>query len=253
MRYTIFSLLGMALAACTGGGRGNLPPAVHLTFDDVYTHEWYAADTLFARYGARCTFFLTHLHQLDSSDYARMLWLQQQGHEIGCHGLSHAQPVQYIDSAGIEAYLKVEVDSAIAMLRAKGFSISTFAFPHGVYSQALADSLCARGLRLRGGIYNQTSWLHRRPRTFDKLDIYRTEPGQCLTEAMGIDRIFNNTMHHILAGIRHCATHQKALVVYAHRINDAGERYSVHPALLDSILKAGTKLGVAFVPFGEGE
>jgi hypothetical protein len=41
--------------------------------------------------------------------------------------------------------------------------------------------------------------------------------------------------------------------VYAHRINDAGERYSVHPALLDSILKAGTKLGVAFVPFGEGE
>lgn len=220
-----------------------------LTFDDAYVSDWVGADSLFEKYGAKATFFVTHLHHLDSSDYAGLAFLQGRGHEIGCHGLTHADPIAYMDSAGIRAYLVNEVDAALSIMREKGFEMRSFAFPFGNYTDELCDSIHARGLFMRGADYNKTDIFHRKLRPFDELDIFLTKKDQSLATAMGIDSVYNNTMALIAPGIERCRRDSLALVVYAHRISPSGGEYSVHPALIDSILSAGSARGVRFPIF----
>lgn len=226
-------------------------PAVMLTFDDTYIDDWFGADSIFQKYDARVTFFVTHLLKLDSNDYANLLILQDRGHEIGCHSLTHYDPVQYMDSAGIENYLSREVDSAISILRAKGFKISSFAFPFGKYTEALKDSLEKRNLFLRGGIYNKTDLFHRSPRPLSKWDVYVENNKQVFAEGMGIDDVYRNTMDLITPGIERCSTDSIGLVLYAHRISNQGVDYFVHPLTLDSIFKSGKENGVRFTTFSK--
>jgi peptidoglycan/xylan/chitin deacetylase (PgdA/CDA1 family) len=226
-------------------------PAVMLSFDDIYIDDWFGADSMFHKYDAKVTFFVTHLLTLDSNDYAKLLILQDRGHEIGCHSLTHYDPVQYMDSAGIENYLSYEVDSALAILRARGFKVSSFAFPFGKYTDALKDSLEKRNLFLRGGIYNKTDLFHRSPRPLDKWDVYVKHNGQIFTEAMGIDNVYSNPLELILPGIERCRTDSIGLVLYAHRISNQGVDYFIHPLTLDSIFRAGKENGVRFTTFSK--
>lgn len=242
------ALQAAGLVSCSNSA-GELEPAVMLTFDDAYVSDWLGADSLFEKYGAKATFFVTHLHDLDSSDFAGLAFLQSRGHEIGCHGLSHADPITYMDSAGIRAYLVNEVDAAVALLWEKGFEVKSYAFPFGNYTDELCDSIHARGLFMRGAGYNKTDIFHRKLRPLDELDVFLTKKDQQLAVAMGIDSVYNNSMALIAPGIKRCGRDSVALVLYAHRISPSGGEYSVHPALIDSILSFGCAEGVKFKTF----
>lgn len=241
-------LQSLGLISCSSPA-GEIEPAVMLTFDDTYVSDWVGADSLFEKYGAKATFFVTHLHHLDSSDYAGLVFLQGRGHEIGCHGLTHADPIAYTDSAGISAYLSREVDAAVALLREKGLKVKSFAFPFGKYTDALRDSIQDRGLFMRGAAYNKTDIFHRKLRPLDELDVFLTKKDQSLAVAMGIDSVYNNPMALIAPGIARCRRDSVALVLYAHRILPAGGPYSIDPAFLDSILAFGRSEGVKFRTF----
>ena len=100
--------------------------SVILGFDDWYEKSWLAADVAFRKYGWRATFFVAKPQNLYAADWAVLAELQERGHEIGCHGMSHL-PVTEIDG-----YLEKDVLPAKRMLERHGLKISSFAYPHGM-------------------------------------------------------------------------------------------------------------------------
>lgn len=240
----------LGLTSCSHPN-GEFAPTVMLTFDDNHVSDWLLADSMFKKYDAKATFFVTHLDKMDSIDYAGLHMLYRRGHEIGCHGFRHADPVEYIDSAGIASYLKHEVDAAVLFLNNKGFEVKSFAFPFGNYSPALCDSIEARGLYMRGAIYNKTDIFHRSPRPLNQLNVFITRRDQLFASAMGIDFIYNNTIDLIAPGLERCVRDSVAMVLYAHRVLTDGSDYSAHPAFIDSILSLGSKLNIRFTTFSD--
>lgn len=106
---------------------------VSLTFDDTLADQFQVGDMAAAR-GMRVVFFVNS-PRFGTSGYmtqAQILSLEQQGHEIGGHTLSHANLPTLIDS---DAHTQVCNDRAA--LLGQGFRVDSFAYPFGADDPAV--------------------------------------------------------------------------------------------------------------------
>lgn len=111
-----------------GEGTG---PGLALSFDDTAISAWVDLRSLFDRYGARVTFFISRYAVIPDEQRAKVKLLAGDGHAIEAHTVNHLNGPQYVEAHGMKAYLDDEVLPSIDVLRADGYEVTSFAYPFG--------------------------------------------------------------------------------------------------------------------------
>jgi peptidoglycan/xylan/chitin deacetylase (PgdA/CDA1 family) len=209
---------------------------VALTFDDHYIAPWFAMGPMLRRYHCRATFLVCNPDQLTERQVELLQLLQQDGHEIGCHGLRHVSAVEYLKEHTPREYLENEVLPAISALRGYGIEPTSWAYPLGASSPELDPLLLQHFQVLRGVTHSGAAQ--------DML----IEGKQRRVSAIGIDNTYGEKDEDISQWL-HKAAKQNALVVfYAHRPGEMPSGpYEVSLARLQMILETGNALGMRFV------
>ena len=125
--------------------RGVTPSAgVALSFDDAFIDHWLAGTDLYARYGARITFFVAYFDQLTPEQIASLHALARLGHTIEPHSVKHQRAPEYVEDHGLAAYMEEEALPSIDALRAEGFDLTTYAYPFGARTSEIDRALLER-------------------------------------------------------------------------------------------------------------
>ena len=124
-----------------GGGTG---PGIALSFDDTAVAAWYDLRSLFDRYGARVTFFISRYAELYDNERAMVKQLAADGHDIEAHTVKHLNGPEYVEEHGMTAYLFDEVLPSIEVLRADGYEVTAFAYPFGARTEEIDKELLER-------------------------------------------------------------------------------------------------------------
>ena len=135
-----------------GGGTG---AGLALSFDDAFIYEWFEAQPLLERYGARVTFFLSHYGDIGDAKRAVLRDLAAAGHDVEAHSVRHEKAPLYVEQRGIGAYLAEEAVPSIAALEADGYPpIVAYAYPYGARTDELDYALLAHVAVLRSVVFS---------------------------------------------------------------------------------------------------
>ncbi len=132
-------------------------PGVTLSFDDAYVDHWLTGADLYARYGARLTFFVAYFAKLRPEQVASLHELANLGHAIEAHGVAHLRAPAYVEAHGLAAYLADEVVPSIDRLRDEGFEVTTFAYPFGARTDEIDAALLRHVSLVRSVSFTWTS------------------------------------------------------------------------------------------------
>jgi hypothetical protein len=114
---------------------------VMLSFDDANVESWVEGIPLYARHGARLTFFVAFFDRLSDSERTGLHDLANAGHAIEAHSLQHLRAPLYVERNGVGAYLDHEALPSIDLLRADGFEVTSYAYPYGARTGELDRAL----------------------------------------------------------------------------------------------------------------
>lgn len=133
---------GLAFVTYTDFARGGVTgPGLALSFDDTSIAAWYGLRSLFDRYGARVTFFISRYAATNDGQKAMVKELAADGHDIEPHTVRHLNGPAYVEANGMSAYLHDEVLPSIEVLRADGYEVNAFAYPFGARTHEIDDEL----------------------------------------------------------------------------------------------------------------
>jgi peptidoglycan/xylan/chitin deacetylase (PgdA/CDA1 family) len=127
-----------------------------LSFDDTFIDAWVALLPLLAQYDARVTFFVTRYHNLDDAGRAKIRMLADAGHDIESHTVNHLRGPDYVESYGLAAYLRDEIDPSIDLMRSDGYAIQAFAYPFGARTGELDRAIGKRVKVIRSVSFSYT-------------------------------------------------------------------------------------------------
>jgi len=218
-----FALLTLLFIAC---GRTN--KNVIITFDDRSIDEWFAQRELFNSYNIKATFFISSPQLLNNEQIDKLKSLVADGHEIGCHGLNHKKATE----ENQYQYIETEIEPAIQWLSDYGFTVTSFAYPFGSSTPYLDSILTNYFTFIRKATYNYKDTLIS---TYP--EIYAQKGLFCNTNAMGIDGNYNISIDNLKDAIIKAKETDSYLVLYAHKIDDSNEDYSVTPQYLEEFFK----------------
>ena len=125
-------------------GRRPSGGAVALSFDDSHVDDWLAGAPLFARYGARVTFWISRFDRMPPSERAGLHQLAAAGHAIEAHGVEHRDARDYASDYGVARWLADEVQPSIDELRAEGYPVHGYAYPFGARTDATDRAAASR-------------------------------------------------------------------------------------------------------------
>jgi len=239
----IYILFFILLVSFSCKNKGELQPAIILSFDDDHIESWYKARSLFKKYDAKVTFFISRPQKLNKIQLWMLKQLENDGNEIACHTLNHSNIKLYIDSFGEKKYVNIEIDSCITILRKSSFKITSFAYPLGLDDKKIIEHLKSRFTFQRGSIYNKNKC------GLDKLDnIFIQNKHQYYSESMGIDINFGNTFERIKSGIDRCLSNNEIMLINAHKILDSNaSEYQIEIKALDSIFSYSKRHNIRFI------
>ncbi|HEY5925260.1 MAG TPA: polysaccharide deacetylase family protein [Kofleriaceae bacterium] len=130
---------------------------VALSFDDAYIDHWLEGTELYARYGARLTFFIAYFHKLSPDSRASLHELAARGHAIEAHSANHLRAPRYVEDHGLAAYVADEALPSIDALRGEGFAVTTYAYPFGARTRELDRALLDHVAIVRSVAFTWTS------------------------------------------------------------------------------------------------
>ena len=93
---------------------------IALTFDDHSIVEWHALLPLFGPYGARATFYVSHLELIPAQQNRLIQQLHDGGNEIGVHGFRHLSASETLTQFGAAGFVGREVRPVIDLLQGLG-------------------------------------------------------------------------------------------------------------------------------------
>ena len=231
-------VLWLALASSMAAGCSGRS-GVAVCFDDDFVDQWYGQRQLFEQFGARATFAVTRFDQLDSQELEQRHDLEDDGHEIACHSLTHVDPLIYLEDHSVDEYIADEIEPAIELMEAEGFPPTSFTIPWGGQTNALVDVLfehfeIVRGSGSLGGTQD----------VFYKSDDGRLIAGARLDEGWWTEAQLD-------AALRRAERNGSVLVLYAHRIMDESEQSHVTQASLEKALAMIDERGLPHVTLTE--
>jgi hypothetical protein len=123
--------------------------ALALSFDDHSIASWAALRPMFARHGARVTFFISEFLGLTTEQRAELRQLSDDGHDIEYHSTQHLNAVDYAAAHGLDGYVADEILPALDAMRADGYPTTVFAYPFGARNAATDAALAPYFSHLR--------------------------------------------------------------------------------------------------------
>lgn len=221
-QHRIFYLLvGLGLLGLVGcsSPKTNQPPGIALSFDDRFINEWYQLRPLFRQYNAHVTFYITQFDSLSPTERAKLKVLQQEGHEIACHGAIHTNAVAYLKDHSLAQYMQAEVYPELQAMQRQGFNPTSFAFPGGAHTAAVDAELLKHFVMLRDvALVERTLWgitLHWPIRWMTS--IYYRFDGDPITDGLLIDEGAGLSNEEIQTALDKAAQHGEALLLFGHK------------------------------------
>jgi peptidoglycan/xylan/chitin deacetylase (PgdA/CDA1 family) len=111
------------------------------SFDGHNLTNWYSLRSLFDRYGAKVTFFISSFSALTLAEFHMLVDLANDGHDVEYHSTNHLDAEEFVASNGIDRYIAEEIDPDLEKMRALGFDPTTFAYPYGSRTSETDDAL----------------------------------------------------------------------------------------------------------------
>lgn len=208
-----------------------------LTFDDHHCQNWASAIDLFAKYGARASFFVTG--RLSEADVASLKKLRAAGHAVGVHTLHHATfPTKTPTEAECERYFNDEVKPQVAAFKAAGLPVNTIAMPNNVHNPAIDRYLLSHGMkRIRVGGKNFARETWRNSTAFDKMLVMRGE---------GVGEYYHTDIDELLKSIEYASECNSIFTLFSHDIAPDAKSVNMKREWLEKILAKCASLGMEF-------
>ena len=242
-------------ATFIGRGRGTLC----LTFDDRSFANWVAAMPIFAKYGARASFFPNGT--LDAVALAALKRLYDAGHTVGPHTLHHLNAPDVIAKEGFESYWEKEIAPQMAAFATVGIRPRAMAYPNNRRSDGSDAGFVSRGIvRLRAGVpgarpYDPKGLKRVSAVPFPKLDaMYMSKENvrtNALMRAVGIGSAYKTDIDDLCAGLRRAARRCETVVFFSHDISENPNVISMRTQWLEKILATADEEGMSVVGFDD--
>ncbi|GAB3640271.1 polysaccharide deacetylase family protein [Spirosoma arcticum] len=223
------------------------PPGIALSFDDRFINEWYQLRPIFQKYNARATFYITQFDSLTPVEIAQLKTLQQDGHEIGCHGAIHTNSISYVRQNSMSQYLNDEIHPALRSMKRHGFRPTSFAHPGGAHTNAIDHELLKYFVLLRDvALIERTMWgvtlrwnIHLMPSIYYQFD------GDPTVDALLFDEGAGLGLSDLRTGMRKAKEDGTALMLFGHKPYQRAVKtggYGFLTGRLDSILAESRRL-----------
>ncbi len=220
---------------------GYMPrPGLALTFDDYSITDWHNCLTLFDSFNVRATFYVSNYDKLTAKDKQMLHQLQEHGHEIGYHSLTHPNFVKYIQKHPIAQLLAEEIDKGISLMNADGFYPQTFAYPYGCHNNITDQALLRKFKSLRA--------LNGSP---NRAKSFTATSDNELLYSIGMDESSGKSMNELLDLIHLAQKNNNCLVLVGHRINQPSTKLQVPYEKLKKIITTTQALGMKFYTVSE--
>jgi peptidoglycan-N-acetylglucosamine deacetylase len=150
--YSIISLIlfVFTLISCQNKNPKPYQAGVVISFDDAYVDEWFDADKVLKKYNWKATFCVCRIDSIGKPQIKKLHQLQNEGHEIAGHGYHHYNAVKFVQSNGIDEYIKQEINPMMVSMKRLKFNITSFAYPYGERSPVLDSALSPKFKVIRG-------------------------------------------------------------------------------------------------------
>ena len=222
---------------------------VTLTFDDTTISSWYNLRTMFAKYQAKATFFVSHFFSLDKTQINQLKTLETQGSEIGCHTHNHKGVHKDFNSdpARVNEYIQDQIVPAYNLMKNAGFNPVSFAYPYGEHQADYDKAVRAYFPNIRltyddyqADLVNQKAIYHSSNSNYN------------LLSGAGIDTDFKNSFPEIETALIKARKNGEIITFYAHAIvNDANKSYNILPKKLERVVESAKNLGLKFYTYKE--
>ena len=230
-----------------------------LSFDDRNFEDWEASRPIFAKYGARATFFVSGA--IDQPTIRSLKRLSADGHSIGLHGLNHLNADIFIAKLGAEKYYLEDVwpqtDRAV-----RGFvPYESFAYPNCCFSKESDELFRRKGFaRVRGGVKGATPYDPDGKKQAERKSLVTNDavffPAADLKKRFRIDSIlvgeaYRTDIEEICACIRRAAERKEVLSITSHGISPNAKGIHMKTQWLERILSTAKECNLSVIGFDE--
>ncbi|MBO7741194.1 MAG: polysaccharide deacetylase family protein [Victivallales bacterium] len=233
--FLLLLIMAVTMTSCAGRNGG----ALCITLDDRYFQSWDGAIPFFAKYDARVTFFV--YGGIDDTALAYMKKLQDAGHTIGLHSLTHAKAGDYYQANGDGAYTAAEIMPQLKICQAKGIRIRAFAYPS---SQRTPET--------DAELFRNFDFLRTNCSAVKGDDQPLAEADGCFVKNPAAKQLFYGVgvggdfdVEAVKAAIRRAAEEESVLVLYAHDITkEIPPSHHIAYSQLEAILEYAREVGL---------
>lgn len=219
---------------------------VCFTFDDGRYETWLPQMALFARYGARATFFYSG--EITPGAAESMKVLRAYGHSVGLHTVNHRDAVDVATDAYFEEQIRPQIDAAAAC----GVTdLRYFAYPNNRRSPEFDAFLSRYFRRFRAGIGIAL------PKGFriaaqDKAYIpYAELPRRRVLGGCGIGPYYESTFENLDSALTRAAEENLLILFFSHGILPEARSVHMSEEMLAHLLEKASELGLVIAGFDE--
>ncbi len=220
-----------------------------LSFNDTTISSWYNLRTMFAKYKARATFFVSHFFSLDNTQINQLKTLENEGSEIGCHTYSHkgVQKDFNSDPTRVDEYMQDQIIPAYNLMINAGFNPVSFAYPYGEHQVDYDNAVRAYFPNIR------LTYDDFEANLVDQKSIYHSSNSHYnFLFGAGIDTDFNNPISEIETALIKARKNGEIITFYAHDVvDDINKSYNILPQKLESVIENAKNLGLKFYTYKE--
>ena len=216
------------------------------TFDDGVYKTWLPQMALFARYGARATFFYSG--EITPEKAESMKVLRGYGHSVGLHTVRHKDAVDVEMNAYFEEQLRPQIDAAAAC----GVTdLRYFAYPNNRHSDETDAFLSRYFRRFRAGAgikLPKGFWIAEQDNAYIP---YADLPGRRVMGGCGIGAYYDSTVENLDAALTRAAEENLLIVFFSHGIYPGAKSVDMPTELLEHLLEKCSELGLLVAGFDE--
>jgi hypothetical protein len=206
-----------------------------LSFDDANIDNWYSYLDLFDEYNVKVTFYVSHFDKMTTAQKQKLHEIENRGHEIAFHTLTHPNMVKKAKSVGAKTLINNEIKKGIALMKLDNFCPKSFAYPFGSNNLELSDSLLKyfKSLRCLNG-------------SKDYAKSFVKNTGNSVTYAIGLDNSSNKTTEFIMDLEQKAFNNNTCLMLVAHNIERPSTNLQVPLVKIKAILNKARELNLKF-------
>lgn len=233
-RAALLLLLAASFLLCGAEKKGR--GAVCFTFDDYSGANWLKADTLFKKYNARVTFFISG--RITPEKLEVMKKLQLAGHSIGLHSIHHRNAVPLPEKWDMAKYFDLEVKPQLEICRKAGLTVRGFAYPNNRRSEETDKELFKHFDYLRAGLGAAKKTI-----CYSAKEIKE----KMVLGGGGIGAYYKSDLGHLKKLLKEASDTNTMVVFFSHNIAPGAKSVHMPSELLEQLLKYASELEMKVV------